>query len=134
MIKIHYKVVLILFFFSTIKIEPNEDEEEENLLHEETDETLLIPENFICVKSEVQNEVDIQTSLNSTEALSDDQNGKLLLDSQKYCDNCEIVFTYEHTLAAHRKFYCKALKSDKSQSTPSNSNISVAEPSALLLK
>ena len=43
---------------------------------------------------------------------------------QKYCNNCDIVFTYENTLAAHKKFYCKGLSKNENNSSSPNSNVS----------
>ena len=103
-------------------------------MHEEIsneDETSLIPENIICIKTENRSEG--ISCPNNEIIISSERKRKSSLDSQKHCDNCEIVFNYEHSLAAHRKFYCKGDK----RSTPPNTNvvsIPVAEASALLLK
>lgn len=55
-------------------------------------------------------------------------------DTQKYCSTCDIVFTYENTLAAHKKFYCKGIKNERPSSNgPSpNSNVSMAAETTVL--
>lgn len=85
----------------------------------------------MCVKSEDQNDIEIQISPNHIENSIVDQNIRTTpLGNSLYCENCEVVFNYEHTLAAHRKFYCKAIKNDKTQASTSSSissKISVAD-------
>lgn len=51
-----------------------------------------------------------------------------------YCNNCDIFFTYENTLNAHKKFYCKGIKSERPASNgPSpNSNVSMAAETTVL--
>lgn len=100
----------------------------------------LIPENIIHVKSEDKSDYDRNASPDSISSLNDHkrfsprvaQNINAALDTPKFCNNCGIGFTYENTLAAHKKFYCKEIvKSDRPPSNTNVANISIAEASAL---
>lgn len=53
-------------------------------------------------------------------------------DTQKYCSTCDIVFTYENTLAAHKKFYCKGIKNERPASNGPSPNVSMVTETAVL--
>lgn len=54
--------------------------------------------------------------LNSTSPEIEATNGR-------YCSNCDISFTYAHTFIAHKKFYCKGNKTDRTTQSPNSSNV-----------
>jgi zinc finger protein ZFPM1 len=98
------------------------------------DEPSLIPENIIPVKIEDKMDflLDEKASPESI-TIDDHRNSPSESNSstlEKYCSNCDIVFTYENTFLAHKKFYCKSIKSDN-KSPNTNVTVSLAEASAL---
>jgi hypothetical protein len=115
-----------------IKKEPTD----ESLSKDDNDEDQIsmIPENVIVKLEEFPEEMSPSAVSNEQQKKSPRSLNNSPSDTQKYCSTCDIVFTYENTLAAHKKFYCKGIKNERPSSNgPSpNSNVSMAAETTVL--